>query len=267
VLGLGNALGCDKFHATVFAEEGIWLDDEFCQMVVSVYRKQQCPEVPVLWKAIGEAAIHAVQDGGEWQAGGDDFGNGMISYFMNDTKPFLHCRLPSGRLLAYLYPEVHTKVMWKFNALNEHDKPTVVRFPSKLGVPIDRARYHAERIAEKQHKRLLPEAPESFLAPHLSFMGRNIITRQWQRCGTHGGSLTENADQASSRDLLAEAMARVDATGVFRLLLSIHDEVIAEAPIGTATVEEFENLMSEVPIWATGMPIRAEGWIGPRLRK
>jgi DNA polymerase bacteriophage-type len=54
---------------------------------------------------------------------------------------------------------------------------------------------------------------------------------------------------------------------MFDLLLSIHDEVIAEAPIGTASVKEFEAIMSEVPIWAPGMPIAAEGWIGPRLRK
>ena len=268
VLGLGYAMGWEKFQATVWAEEGIWLDDEFCQMVVSVYRKQQCPEMPVLWKTIGEAAIKATTEGGEWTAGGDPVtGQGSVTYFMNDTRPFLHCRLPSGRLLAYLYPEVHTKLTWRFHALNEHGKACFVSFPSKRDTPQFRARWHAEKMAEKQRKKLVTESPETFLSPHLSFMGRHIITRRWQRIGTHGGSLTENADQASSRDLLAEAMYRVDLTGVFRLLLSIHDEVIAEAPIGTATRKEFEALMSEVPIWATGMSISAEGWIGQRLRK
>ena len=131
-----------------------------------------------------------------------------------------------------------------------------------------RARWKAEKVAEKTHKQLLDDAPECFVSPHLTFMGRNIITKQWQRCGTHGGSLTENADQASSRDLLAEAMLRVDGDPRFALLLSIHDEIIAEAPRGTCKdVAEFEDLMSEVPKWATGMPIKAEGWIGSRLRK
>jgi len=268
VLGLGYAMGWEKFQATVWAEEGIWLEDEFCQMVVSVYRKQMCPEMPVLWKAIGEAAIGAVENGGEWVAGGDPVtGQGSVTYFMNDKLPFLHCRLPSGRLLAYLYPEVHTKITWRFHALNEKGKRCMVSFPSQIDAPLHRARWHAEKMAEKQHKRLLPEAPENFVSPHLSFMGRHIITKKWIRIGTHGGSLTENADQASSRDLLAEAMYRIDKTGVFRLLLSIHDEVVAEAPKDTATREQFETLMSEVPIWAAGMPIAAEGWIGPRLRK
>jgi len=42
---------------------------------------------------------------------------------------------------------------------------------------------------------------------------------------------------------------------------------VTEAPIGTMTVPEFEAIMSEVPIWATTMPVEAEGWKGPRLRK
>jgi hypothetical protein len=263
-----NSMGWEKFQATVWIEEGIWLDDEMCQRVVKIYRKEVCPEMPALWKAVGNAAIAAVQNPGEeFNAGGDALGIGSISYFMSADRNFLHCRLPSGRLLAYLYPEVHTKVMWAFPATNEHGKPCVVRFPSNVGAPVYRARYYAEKVAEKQRKQLINAPPETFLAPHLSFMGRHIATRQWQRCGTHGGSLTENADQASSRDLLAEAMHRIDTTPPFELLLSIHDEVIAEAPIGTCSVKEFEALMSEVPAWAPGMPISAEGWVGKRLRK
>jgi DNA polymerase len=77
----------------------------------------------------------------------------------------------------------------------------------------------------------------------------------------------ENYDQASSRDLLAEAMYRVDQMDEFDLLLSIHDEVIAEAEIGTCAVQDFEAIMSVVPKWCPGMPIAAEGWVGPRLRK
>ena len=267
ILGLGYAMGWEKFQATVWAEEGIWLDDEFCQEVVHIYRKVKYPEVPKLWKVVGEAAIAAVLEGGEHFAGGDELGIGGISYFLSDDRNFLHCRLPSGRLLAYLYPEVHTKVSYRYTAINERGKDCIVMFPAKVGVPMNRVKYHAEKLAEKQRKTLTGDPPESFLSPHLSFMGRNTVTKQWMRCGTHGGSLVENADQASSRDLLAESMFRVDQTDEFALLLSIHDEVIAEASIGTMKIKEFEAMMAEVPWWAPGMPIAAEGWIGPRLRK
>lgn len=265
ILGLGYAMGWEKFQATVWNDEGIWLDDEFCKEVVRIYRKEKYPEIPALWKNTEKAAVAAVEEGGEHWAGGDELGNGAISYFVDG--PFLHCRLPSGRLLAYLYPEVHTKVSYRFNAKNARDKDCVVMFPAKVGVPMSRVRRHAEHLAKKQNKMLLDDPPESFLSPHLSFMGRDTYTHQWKRCGTHGGTLVENADQASSRDLLAESMWRVDETDEFDLLLSIHDEVVAEAPIGTATLKEFEELMAIVPWWAPGMPIGAEGWIGPRLRK
>ncbi len=267
ILGLGYAMGWEKFQATVWNDEGIWLDDEFCQMVVKVYRKDKYPEVPALWRAAESAAIKAVVEGGEHFCGGDEFGIGSVSYFMSDDGNFLHCRLPSGRLLAYLYPRVNMRVTYRFAALNARGRPTTVNFPAKKSVPQYRVRWHAEKLAEKQFKTLLPDAPESFLSPHLSFMGRDTYTKQWKRCGTHGGSLVENYDQASSRDLLAEAMLRVDQLEPFDLLLSIHDEVIAEAAKGTCAVEEFEAIMSEVPDWAPNMPITAEGWIGPRLRK
>jgi DNA polymerase len=258
-------MGWEKFQATVRADEGIWLDDAFCQMVVRIYRKEMYPEIPALWKATNDGAIAAVREGGEHWVGGNEAGDGAVVYFVEG--PFLHCRLPSGRLLAYLYPEVHERVNYRFAAINERGNPTMVMFPAKKKVPMSRVRWHAEKLAEKQHKRLLPDAPETFLSPHLSFMGRDMYTKQWKRLGTHGGTLVENYDQASSRDLLAESMLRVDQTEPFKLLLSIHDEVIAEAPEGTATVKEFEALMSEVPKWAPGMPIAAEGWVGPRLRK
>jgi DNA polymerase len=267
ILGLGYAMGWEKFQATVWAEEGIWLEDEFCQMIVKIYRKDMYPEVPKLWASSNKAAIAAVVEGGEHYCGGDEFGIGAVSYFMSDDGNFLHCRLPSGRLLAYLYPQVHNRVTYRFAALNERGGPTTVNFPAKKNVPQHRVRWHAEKMAEKQKKRLLPDAPESFISPHLSFMGRDTYTKQWKRCGTHGGTLVENYDQASSRDLLAEAMLRVDEMDIFDLLLSIHDEVIAEGDIGACTLKEFEDIMAVVPKWAPNMPITAEGWIGPRLRK
>ena len=232
VLGLGYAMGWEKFQATVWAEEGIWLDDAFCKRVVHIYRKITCPEMPILWKAIERAAILATQNPGEeFSAGGNPVtGDGAVSYFTNGR--FLHCRLPSGRLLAYLDPEVHTKINYRFAAKNERGTLCLVTFPAKMGVPMNRVVRHGQQMAERQRKTLTGEPPESFTSPHLSFMGRHIITKEWKRLGTHGGTLTENADQASSRDLLAEAMFRVDQREEFDLLLSIHDEVIAEAPIG-----------------------------------
>lgn len=269
ILGLGYAMGWEKFQMTVWMDEGIWLEDEFCQEIVRIYRKEMYPEIPLLWKASENAAIDAVLNGGNYYCGGDEMGIGGVEYFVEERfgHTFLHCRLPSGRLLAYLDPKVSTRVNYRFPAINARGKPTHVTFPAKKTVNQARVRSHAEKMAEKQGKRLTGDAPESFLKKHLSFMGRDTYTKLWKRCGTHGGTLVENYDQASSRDLLAESMYRVDQIDDFDLLLSIHDEVIAEAAIGSYDVKEFESIMAEVPLWAPGMPVAAEGWAGPRLRK
>lgn len=54
-------------------------------------------------------------------------------------------------------------------------------------------------------------------------------TRKWERIMTYGPKLVENCIQAIARDILAEAMLRVDATG-FDIVAHVHDEMIVEVP-------------------------------------
>jgi DNA polymerase bacteriophage-type len=101
--------------------------------------------------------------------------------------------------------------------------------------------------------------------PSLTYMGINSYTRQWQRQTAYGGMLVENMTQAVARDLMADAMLRIEQSGVYRPVLSVHDELIAEAERGS--VRKFETLMAANPRWARGLPIVAEGWVGERYHK
>lgn len=97
------------------------------------------------------------------------------------------------------------------------------------------------------------------------YFGRNLYAGgKWQRVSTYGGKLTENVVQAISRDLLAEAMLRLDRAG-FPLVLTVHDEVVAEG--GPERLKEFERLLVECPTWAKGLPLGVEAFACSRYHK
>jgi DNA polymerase bacteriophage-type len=92
--------------------------------------------------------------------------------------------------------------------------------------------------------------------------------KKWSRVETWGGKLVENATQAVARDLLADAMRRLD-DGSDDLNVTIHDELIAEPPLDRAEerLAQMKNVMSKPPTWARDLPIKAEGAVMERYGK
>lgn len=84
-------------------------------------------------------------------------------------------------------------------------------------------------------------------------------TKQWMLLPTYGGKLTENNCQAVARDVMVEAMLRCEAAG-YKVLLTVHDEILAEKEKGAGKLKEFERLCVESPKWADGLPLKVEGW-------
>lgn len=100
----------------------------------------------------------------------------------------------------------------------------------------------------------------------LTYMGVHPKTNQWVRMSTYGGHLTENLVQAVARDLLAEAMLRLEEAQ-YPIVLHAHDEAVAEVAKGIGSLKEYESIMAASPAWADGLPILVEGWRGERYRK
>lgn len=93
----------------------------------------------------------------------------------------------------------------------------------------------------------------------IKYQGENQLTRQWGFQYTYSGKLVENCTQALCRDLLANALLNVEANG-YPIVLHVHDEIICETPDTPGyTVAELERLMCELPEWAEGFPLVAEG--------
>ncbi len=84
-------------------------------------------------------------------------------------------------------------------------------------------------------------------------------TKKWERIETYGPKIVENIIQGIARDILAEAMLRLDKAG-FSIVAHVHDEAICEVPIGQSSVEEVCNIMAEPVLWAKGLPLKADGY-------
>lgn len=100
----------------------------------------------------------------------------------------------------------------------------------------------------------------------LQYMGMNSYTRKWGVQHAYGGLLTENVVQAMARDIMAERMLVLEDDG-YPLVLSVHDEIVADVPDGHGSLDDFVETMTTVPSWAAGCPIAGEGWEGERYRK
>lgn len=102
--------------------------------------------------------------------------------------------------------------------------------------------------------------PNRFGRMALTFEGLGA-NNKWTRGETYSGKLTENITQATARDLLAEAMRRMELTGL-GIVGHVHDEVILEVPKGQYTVDDVCNIMNRNPAWADGLPLSSAGYTG-----
>lgn len=264
ILGLGYAMGWEKFQSEVFEKTGIVISDEFAKGVVRIYRKKSYPMVESLWNDTEKAAIHAAETGEETLVR-DASEHGRVRYRRRGR--ILQAVLPSGRALNYFDATVAVKYIHRFAALSRNKTEAPIIVSADPGVASGRVYQRAREMAALKGKTLIESAPEVFEKKALTFWGRHQKTGKWTLQETHGGTLVENNDQATARDFLAYAMKRTDDHPLYDLLLSIHDEVIAEAPAGEGDVRDFEQLLCVLPPWGQGCPIGAEGWKGLRYRK
>jgi DNA polymerase len=148
---------------------------------------------------------------------------------------FLWALLPSGRALCYPYPELRM-VMTPWG--EEKEQLTFMTVVDQT---------------QKKKAKILPDP---------NAKGR------WQRVSTYGGSLAENMTQAIARDLLADAMVKIEAEGI-EVVFHVHDEAVAEVKQFRAqyALDRMVKIMSTTPAWAKGLPLAAEGFHGKRYRK
>lgn len=119
--------------------------------------------------------------------------------------------------------------------------------------------YPYPRLIEK-------ETPWGAKVAGITYKGVHPLTKQWCDQNFYGGLSAENVTQGLCRDIMAEAMGRVDGPDSL-VVLTVHDEIVCYCRQGTLSPAEFEKIVTIPPIWCADLPISAEAWAGPRYKK
>lgn len=204
------------------------------------------------WYEIGDAAVQAVMypDVPVWVY------NGRAAYLCSGGT--LWCQLPSGRLMAYVAPQV----------LQQDEEMVKIPEGQQL-LPhftdtgwIDTARFFDHEID------LLRAAGAEFWKRRkntVQFMGM-VEGKFWGRKYLYGGLQCENIVSGTARCLMDHAMLDAEAEG-YPLILTVHDELLSEPPEGFGSAKALEQLMSRHRSWTTGLPIAAAAWEDRRYVK
>ena len=121
--------------------------------------------------------------------------------------------------------------------------------------------YYKPRVEKKM-------APWGKMKDTITYMGMSE-NKQWVRLTTHPGKLTENADQAISRDLLAHGMMLAHKRYHLDIRLHVHDQIIALADEDKADVAlaQLIECMEEPPVWAHDCPLGSAGFVSSVFKK
>lgn len=110
--------------------------------------------------------------------------------------------------------------------------------------------------------------PQPKLGPSRKFPGKQEVTffgnikgAMWGRVGTYGASAVENATQAVAADIMAHGSHNCEREG-YQIATLIHDESLVYHGEGQ-TAERLVELLTDLPSWASGLPIEAEGSVIP----
>ena len=230
VLACGYGMGVDKFIDTA-ATYGLHLSWPEGKEAVYGWRDANRP-IKDMWYAYEQAAFDTIyhHDYSSTQCGKVAF---RMAKHDGKLAGSLLMELPSGRPIVYRDAHIAKVKVKKF--LRNED----------TGEPLLDERGKPKYVVEEQER--------------IAYSGLNLA-KKWVKITTWGGKLVENATQAIARELLADALIRLDDRNV-PLDTTIHDEIIAE-PLQRDAAETFtimKDVMTNPPPWARGLPLGAEG--------
>jgi len=250
-LGCGYNMGGDKFKATC-ESYGETIPQELAEKAVAIWRKAN-PIIVSSWKSIDKAAKDAIRNPGKIFSGviTDRIRFGMTK---KGGFPALVMMLPSGHKL--IYPRAFLK-------------PTFSVFVGRK-VKKFYIQEQAEQFARVESGRTIragkkdPELTVSH-GDEIQFWGKLPVSTNWGWVPTYGGKFLENACQATAGDMLVNGLLIAEKAG-FEVAMVVHDQALA-AFNPNLSIELFCKCLCDLPAWAKGLPIEAEGAVVPYYLK
>jgi DNA polymerase len=221
-----------------------------CKFTVDTYRATY-PQVKEMWYQQEDAAVEAVR---LWQLAKDritaELAEDCERIWGEDIPEFYQTELMERLAAEPLYPVVCGKVTWVVDT----------RFLFCI-LPSGRRLVYADPSLKRAKT---PWGDEHY---ELRFMGVHKKFKRWERMSTYGGSIVENIDQGTARDMMAYALVTMDESEEYEPIASIHDELVSEADEDDGDENDYERMMVTLPAWADGCPVASEGGKLTRYQK
>lgn len=127
-----------------------------------------------------------------------------------------------------------------------------------MTLPSGRAMYYNNPFLDEDKFGLIP-----------CHWGYHQTSKSWLRMKLIPGRITENVVQATARDILVYGMKMIEKHVGPIIIWSIYDEVVCEISDETPdyTLAKICDCLCLKEDWAKGIPLRAEGFYGPRYKK
>jgi DNA polymerase len=91
-------------------------------------------------------------------------------------------------------------------------------------------------------------------------------SKRWTRRALYGGLLVENLVQGAARDVLVEAMLRLEHAG-YRIAAHVHDEAILTIRKGRGDRDQIRRLMIESTPWMSKLDLPLDADVSPALSR
>lgn len=153
----------------------------------------------------------------------------------------------------------------------ENAAKTALEYGAPATVPGTTIKFYPEGsflFAQLPNGRRIAYAMARLEDGRIKYEGKDQTKATFTTLDTYGGKLTENIVQATARDVLGEAMIRLEKMGL-KIVAHVHDEVIIDGrevanwqgDITQYSIDNLNSIMSINPVWTEGLPLNAAGFV------